>query len=168
MASLRGRTSRALCVRLYLGALALSLLCGPVLAQELLSQAPQLASLKPEAFLREAPAPAFTKLREAPQLHRFLDKENWVLFSSVAGLCAGDFAVTRANLTNGGKELNPLTRIFAGSTAGLATNFVGETVSVVGLSYYFHRTGHHKLERIAPMLNIAASGFAVAYSAAHH
>ena len=168
MPSHRGRKPRALCVRLYLGAVALSLLCGPVRAQELLPGAPQLASLKPEAFLSEAPAPAPTKLSDGPLQHRFFDKENWILFSAVAGFCAGDFAVTRANLLNGGRELNPLTRIFAGSTAGLATNFIGETASVVGLSYYFHRSGHHKLERIAPIINIAASGFAVAYSAAHH
>jgi len=89
--------------------------------------------------------------------HRFLDTENRVLFTAVAGFCAADFAVTRSNLRNGGVELNPVTRVFSGSTGGLAVNFASETFGVVGLSYLFHRTGHHKLERITPLANLGAS-----------
>ena len=99
--------------------------------------------------------------------HRFWDRENKVLFAAVAATSAADFAVTYSNLQTGGKELNPLTRVFAGSTAGLAANFAGETVGVVGLSYFFHKTGHHKLERMTSVLNITASGFAVGYSLRH-
>jgi hypothetical protein len=73
----------------------------------------------------------------------------------------------RAILQNGGKELNPVTRLFSGSTAVLAANFAGETAAIIGLSYYFHKTGHHRLERITPMLNIGASSFAVAYDLNH-
>ncbi len=43
--------------------------------------------------------------------------------------------------------MNPLARLFGRSTAGLAMNFAGETAGVMGISYFFHRTGHHKLER---------------------
>jgi hypothetical protein len=89
------------------------------------------------------------------------------LFSSVAAFSAADFAVTKANLANGGRELNPVTRLFSGSTAGLAANFAGETAGVIGLSYFFHRTGHHKLERIIPLANVGASAFAVGYGLAH-
>ena len=106
-------------------------------------------------------------LPEAPSQHRFWDNRNRVLFATVAALSAADFAVTRANLQNGGKELNPVTRLFSGSTAGLAVNFAGETAGMIGLSYYLHRTGHHRLERIAPMLNIGASSFAVVYDLSH-
>ena len=106
-------------------------------------------------------------LPESPKPHRFLDTRNRVLFAALAGFCAADFAVTRANLNNGGVELNPVTRVFSGSTAGLAANFVGETAGVIGLSYFFHRTGHHRLERITPMVNIGASAFAVAYGLTH-
>jgi len=63
--------------------------------------------------------------------------------------------------------MNPLARIFGNSTPGLATNFAGETVGVIGLGYLFHRTGHHKLERITSLLNISASGAAVAYGFIH-
>jgi hypothetical protein len=81
----------------------------------------------------------------------------------VAALSSADFAVTRANLRSGGRELNPVTRLFGDSTAGLAVNFVGETAVIVGLSYYLHRTRHHQLERLTSMLNIGASSFAVGY-----
>ncbi len=100
---------------------------------------------------------------EGPRQHRFWDNENRLLFVAVGALSAADFAVTRANLRAGGRELNPITRLFGDSTAGLAVNFVGETAVIVGLSYYFHRTRHHQLERLTSMLNIGASSFAVGY-----
>jgi hypothetical protein len=104
---------------------------------------------------------------EAPSQHKFWDNENRTLFVAVAVLSAADFAVTRANLQNGGRELNPVTRLFSGSTAGLAANFAGETAGIIGLSYYFHKTGHHQLERLTPLLNIGASTFAVVYDLNH-
>jgi hypothetical protein len=106
-------------------------------------------------------------LPEAPSHRKFWDRENRALFVTVAALSAADFAVTRANLKNGGRELNPVTRLFSGSTAGLAFNFAGETAGIIGLSYYFHKAGHHRLERITPLLNIGASSFAVAYDLSH-
>jgi hypothetical protein len=106
-------------------------------------------------------------LPEAPRPHRFWDNENRALFAAVAAFSTADFVITRANLQNGGKELNPVTRVFSGSTAGLAANFAGQTAGIIGLSYYFHKTGHHQLERITPMLNIGASSFAVAYDLSH-
>ena len=59
---------------------------------------------------------------------------------------------------------NPVTRLFAGSTAGLAVN----VACVVGLSYVFHKAGHHKLERAVFMLNIGSSAAAVTFDLAHH
>jgi hypothetical protein len=106
-------------------------------------------------------------LPEAPNQHRFWDRRNRIAFASVAALSAADFAVTRANLQNGGKELNPVTRLFSGSTGGLAVNFAGETAGIVGLSYYLHKRGHHRLERIAPLLNIGASCLAVGFDLGH-
>jgi len=102
-----------------------------------------------------------------PDRHKFWDYENITLFATVAALNAADFALTRSILRDGGSELNPVTRVFSGSTAGLASNFVGETAGVVGLSYFFHQKGHHRLERITPLINIGASSFAVAYDLNH-
>ena len=104
---------------------------------------------------------------EVPGQHRFWDRENLALFGAVAALSAADFAATRASLLNGGKELDPLTRPFGRSAAGLAVNFAGETAGVIGLSHFFHKTGHHKLERLTSMINIGASTAAVAYDLTH-
>jgi hypothetical protein len=106
-------------------------------------------------------------LPEAPENHRFWDRDNSILFAASAAFSAADFVVTRDNLRRGGQELNPVTRIFTGSTPALAMNFVGETAGVVGLSYFFHKTGHHKLERAVSMVNIGGSATAVAFGLAH-
>jgi len=108
-------------------------------------------------------SPGANSVPEVPRQHRFWDTENRLLFVAVGTLSAADFAVTRTNLRAGGRELNPITRLFGDSTAGLAVNFVGETAVIVGLSYYFHRTRHHQFERLTSMLNIGASSFAVGY-----
>jgi hypothetical protein len=99
--------------------------------------------------------------------HRFWDKQNVALFTVSAALSASDFAVTHANLQTGGRELNPVVRLFGRSTVGLATNFIGETTGGIGLSYFFHRTGHHKLERIVSLVNIGSSAGAVSYGLTH-
>jgi hypothetical protein len=140
-----------------------------------LSQEVSLALLRPDAIQPAPMVPAApivstfqpTTLPEAPGQHPFWDRENSLLFATSAAFSAADFVVTRDNLRAGGQELNPVTRVFCGSTAGLAVNFAGETVGVVGLSYLFHKTGHHKLERAVSMLNIGASAGAVTFDLAH-
>lgn len=99
--------------------------------------------------------------------HRFWDNKNRALFGAVAGLSAGDFVITRSNLQAGGREYNPVTRVFGSGTPGLAVNFALETGSVIGASYLLHRTGHHKLERIAALLNIGGSAAAISYGVTH-
>jgi hypothetical protein len=99
--------------------------------------------------------------------HKFWDKPNQILFVAAAAGNAADFAVTRANLQSGGRELNPIVRIFGRSSAGLAINFAGETAGVISISYFFHKTGHHKLERAVSLVNIGSSAGAVAYGLAH-
>ena len=132
--------------------------CAVALAQE-----PRLVSFNTV----EVQQPALS-LPEGPQSqHAFLDAKNRFLFSTVLAFSAADFGVTHANLSNGGKELNPMARVFGVSTPGLAANFMIEDAGVVGLSYVFHRTGHHRLERIAPLANVAASAFAIGYGIAH-
>jgi hypothetical protein len=103
----------------------------------------------------------------APVEHRFWDRENTFLFATTAALSAADFVVTRDNLREGGRELNPVTSLFSGSAAGLAVNFAGETAGVIGLSYALHKMGHHKLERLVSMVNIGSSAAAVSFDLAH-
>lgn len=99
--------------------------------------------------------------------HKFWDRENKVLFFTAAALNGADFAITRSNLQGGGRELNPVVRIFGRSTAGLAVNFAGETAGVMSVSYFFHKTGHHKLERWVSIVNISSSAGAVGYDLSH-
>ena len=99
--------------------------------------------------------------------HKFWDKQNELLFITAATLNGADFAVTRSNLQSGGRELNPIVRVFGRSTSALAGNFAGETAGVIGLGYFFHKTGHHRLERLVSVVNIGSSAGAVSYGLAH-
>jgi hypothetical protein len=142
-------------------------LCQPALSQEVSAALPP-AAIQPAAM---APTPMVMAVKpatlpEAP-IHRFWDGENSLLFATSAAFNAADFVVTRDNLRSGGRELNPVTRMFSGSTTGLAVNFAGETAGVVALSYFFHKTGHHKLERAVSMVNIGSSAAAVTFDLAH-
>jgi hypothetical protein len=116
-----------------------------------------------------APAPfvAVSQPAKRPEAHVFFDRQNKVLFAAVAAAATADFFTTRANLANGGVELNPITRVMSGSTAGLAANFALETSGSIAISYLFHKTGHHSLERMTSYVNISASIGAVAYGQTH-
>ena len=138
---------------------ALVILCAPAIAQQASFSLLPAPSIEPNAMVRSV-GPVI--LPEAPS-HRFWDRENSFLFAANAAFSTADFIVTRNNLRNGGQELNPVTRVFAGSTAGLAVNFAGETAGVVALSYVFHKTGHHKLERAISVLNLGSSATAVTF-----
>lgn len=132
--------------------------------QALLAQGPAVDA--PTPFV-EASTPAVTRHSTMGDEHRFWDKQNCALFVAAAALNSADFAVTRANLQGGGQEQNPVVRVFGRSTAGLAANFIGETAGVVSISYFLHKTGHHKLERVVSMVNIGTSAAAVSYSVTH-
>ena len=147
----------------------LFLFCGLAVAQT--APEPTLITYKAPAYQTTAAIQpvhsADSLLAVAPSQHKFFDEKNRFLFSTVAMFSAGDFAVTHMNLSNGGRELNPMVRPFTGSTAALTTNFAGQTAGVVAISYLLHKTGHHRLERMAPAINIASSAFAVAYGLSH-
>lgn len=98
-----------------------------------------------------------------PVVHSFWDRENCILFAATGAMATADFFVTHANLASGGQELNPMTRLFTGSTPMLASNFALQTAGVIGVSYLFHKTGHHKLERLTSILNTSASSGAVLF-----
>jgi hypothetical protein len=136
---------------------------GSAFAQEV-----TLAMLSSEA-ITAAPAPLEYRPITLPEAssHHFWDRENTVLFATNAAFSGADFYLTRSNLCSGGREFNPVTSMFGSSTAGLAMNFAGETVGVVGISYLFHKTGHHKLERFVSMVNLGSSATAVSFDLAH-
>ena len=132
----------------------------------------EIASLSPPAPMPTSaeplPAGGFAFVAAAtpskkPILHSFWDRENCALFAATGATATADFFVTHANLASGGRELNPTTRLFTGSTPMLASNFALQTAGVIGVSYLFHKTGHHKLERLTSILNTSASSGAVIF-----
>lgn len=152
----------------YLLSLVLIFVClalDPALqAQTLATESPRPDS--PTPFIEAAPTTA-TPLRDFNSEHKFWDTQNRILLIAAAASNFADFAVTRSNLQSGGRELNPVVRMFGRSSPGLATNFVGETAGVVALSYFFHKTGHHKLERAVSLVNIGTSTGAVTFGLTH-
>jgi len=58
-------------------------------------------------------------------------------------------------------------RMFGHSSADLVANVIGETAGVISFSYFFHKTGHHKLERAVSLINIGSSAGAIGYGLAH-
>jgi hypothetical protein len=140
--------------------------CPTLQAQDLLAAAP-LPDAPMRAPLVAAVSPVVRTPAHLNADHNYWDTKNGVLFSSAAVLNAADFVVTRANLRSGGQELNPVVRVFGHSTAGLAANFAGETAAALSLSYLFHKTGHHKLERAVYLVNIGTSTGAVSYGLMH-
>jgi hypothetical protein len=125
--------------------------------------------LAPEVVAPVSPVTAAQPLTlsEPPEHAKFWDRENSFLFAATAALNTADFFATRNNLRSGGHELNPLTRPFTSSTPLLALNFAGETAGSIGLSYFFHKSGHHKLERLASIVSISSSGAAVTFDLTH-
>jgi hypothetical protein len=107
-------------------------------------------------------------LPEVRSKHNVWDTANKTLFASHAALEAVDFGITHHNLSNGGRELDPMAKALCESgTAGQLVFFGGRMAAVVAVSYVPHRTGHHKLERAFPIYASGDSAYGVAYSFAH-
>jgi hypothetical protein len=107
-------------------------------------------------------------LQEGPTPHRFLDRANIILFASHGVLEAVDFGITHHNLSDGGREFDPMAKALCESgTTGQSVFFGGRMVSVVAIAYLLHKTGHHGLERAFPVYASGDSAYGVAYSFAH-
>jgi hypothetical protein len=95
---------------------------------------------------------------QPPATHRFWDRTNLELFSGVAAVRALDYASTRHFRARGANEI-----LLSNSIVDNKPLFVGievaATAASVGVSYLFHRTGHHKLERWVSIVHIGVGGF---------
>jgi hypothetical protein len=79
-------------------------------------------------------------------VHRFWDRENDWLFAGVGAGRALDYAST-LNLRRRGINEALLTNSIVDNHPLFAGIEVAATAASVGVSYLFHRTGHHRLER---------------------
>ena len=141
-------------------------LCGTGMAQQVSFALLPPGAADPDPIVKIEPVQT-TNSPEKSGSHRFWDRQNSLLFATSAAFSVGDFVVTRDNLRAGGQELNPVVGVFGHSSAGLAMNFAGETVGVIGLSYFFHKTGHHRMERAVSIFNIGGSAAAVTFGLTH-
>lgn len=82
----------------------------------------------------------------APGVHRFWDRENDWLFAGVGAGRALDYAST-LNLRRRGINEVFLTNSIVDNHPLFGGIEVAATAASVGVSYLFHRTGHHRLER---------------------
>ena|SRR5207249_3531299 len=105
---------------------------------------------KQSAALPDAPA----------QQHRFWDRTNILLFSGVAVFRGLDYASTR-NFQARGREEVLLPDDVVNNSAGFAALEAAGAVTSVAISYIFHRTGHHKIERWLSIGHIGVTGFGI-------
>jgi hypothetical protein len=82
----------------------------------------------------------------APPVHKFWDRENDWLFAGVGAGRALDYAST-LNLRRRGIDEVFLTNSIVDNHPLFAGIEVSATAASIGVSYLFHRTGHHRLER---------------------
>jgi hypothetical protein len=108
------------------------------------------------------------ELTAAPVNHSFWDVTNKTLFASHAALEAADFGITHRNLSQGGKELDPMAKALCQSgTPGQLVFFGGRMAGVVAISYVLHKAGYHKLERAFPIYASGDSAYGVVHSFVH-
>jgi hypothetical protein len=104
------------------------------------------------AELPSAPEPT----KAAP--HAFWDRENKLLFAGVAAFRGVDFASTRNMRARGRDEILLNNGTVDNLPAFAAIEVAGTAVSV-GLSYWMHRTGHHRIERCISIGHISGAAF---------
>jgi hypothetical protein len=107
-----------------------------------------------------APSSAVETARPAPPVHKFWDKENVLLFAGVGVFRGLDYASTKNMLARGREEIL-IPDDVVNSPAGFPALEAAGTATSIGISYIFHRTGHHKLERWVSIVHIGVTGFGV-------
>jgi hypothetical protein len=98
-------------------------------------------------------------------VHRFFDAKNIGLQSLNILVMAADIASTkRALQVQGTSEMNPL----SGSQGGLLALKIAGVGAGMGIAYMMHRSGHHKVERVIPLISGAPSALAAVHNAGIH
>lgn len=114
------------------------------------------APAQPAPPLPEHPQP--TTPERKPQVHRFWDQTNCWLFAGVLGARFLDYASTLNARRRGLNEALLTNDVVDNHAAFAAIEFAGAATSV-GVSYLFHRGGHHSLERWTSIVHIGVTVF---------
>lgn len=91
--------------------------------------------------------------KSAPPVHKFWDRENIALFAGVTGARMLDYASTRHLRDQGNDEWLLTDRIVDNRPLFVGIELAG-TAASIGVSYLFHRSGHHTLERWTSYVHI--------------
>ncbi|HXW93382.1 MAG TPA: hypothetical protein VEK33_22725 [Terriglobales bacterium] len=110
-----------------------------------------------DAATASAPPPEVEPATPAPA-HAFWDRTNRWLFVGIAFTRGMDYASTRNMQARGRKEILLASEVVNNSAAFASLEAAG-TLTSVGISYLFHRTGHHKLERWMSIAHIGVAAF---------
>jgi hypothetical protein len=130
------------------------------------AQSPDAVAHVPGRPAQSAPSDARDKTRTdklPPQAHAFWDRKNDLLFSGIALFRGLDYASTRNFQARGRTEIL-LPDDVVNNSAGFAAVEAAGTVASVGISYIFHRTGHHKMERWLSIGHIGVTAFGVGWN----
>ncbi len=122
-------------------------------------QAQQLrAEPLPSADLTKISAelPAAPQAPTTQTTHRFWDRENDLLFAAVGAGRALDYSST-LNLRRRGVDEIFLTNSIVDNHPLFGGIEASATAASIGVSYLFHRTGHHRLERWTSIVHFSAA-----------
>lgn len=123
----------------------------------------RFSRVKPLLLLLFVNLCAAQDLPEAP--HKFFDRQNVVLFSMNAGLVTADAFTTNSivNQHPNGREWNPIARPFVENTnpRRAVIFWAGTYAGSIGLSYLFHHTRHHRVERFTQYLLLGSEAYSV-------
>jgi len=90
---------------------------------------------------------------EQPMEHKFFDRQQLAALYAHSGMRVLDTIKTCRELSDGGRE----DWIPTQSCAGVAAWQAGSVGLALGVGWLFHKTGHHRLERMAPWVGTSAS-----------
>jgi hypothetical protein len=119
---------------------------------------PLTDSAKPVLATPPSPSAVQPTTPAPPPEHAFWDRTNLWLFSGIAFTRGMDYASTRNFQARGRQEIL-LPDDVVNNSAGFASLEAAATMTSIGISYIFHRTGHHKLERWLSIGHVAVTGF---------
>jgi hypothetical protein len=133
--------------------------CLPMASISAAQQLPPLRDAGQSTTQAQIPSP-HSSLSQAPPPHAFWDQTNLLLFSGVGVFRGLDYASTR-NFQARGREEVLIPDDVVNNSAGFASLEAAGMAASMGLSYWMHRAGHHKVERWISIVHIGVTGFGV-------
>ena len=133
------------------------------LAPATLAQQSFFARDLPTTQTEQDPVQPPPTMPQAPPRHRFWDRTNLLLFSGVAVSRGLDYASTRHFQARGRNEVL-IPDDVVNNSAGFAGLETAGAATSVAVSYIFHRTGHHKMERWMSIGHITVTGVGVVWN----